>query len=610
MKKIYISEEQKKVLKKAIAAQDQVGGKVNAGIMDAVAGGAVCETTDVFGGEAYSKSESITFVTPTEDGSNKVYSSDEIGITHWRLLRKLMADGVISYFSFNSKDCEGINPYMTGRYWANSNTISLYKTPMNEAERNCTLSAIQQLGLDQNTIDVDFWDTNRALNIRSQFVLPFKWFINGTLDDLLQMGVYLIVKRNYGLYQVSLDNFKTYLFDRDGNIINNNIQESNMGLSDDSTITLYHGVNLKGLEFNLENNGFIPRVCSEGGPKAIWMSERMYGYPFVFKFDMPRDQVEQLTNVDYIYTKPMSFNDFNCELAKARFTVHYPTFMIEIDLFDKELLDRQMKMIPELPNDIEKMFEKYPLIYQKYVKPVLDGKKLNESINHKLNYSIWYRGYDGTYGSDRGEANLLWLTDDLEYAKWYAMEVPNRIPGHVGVVKRYVIDFDQCNGSIYDLPEDVDYYDGPDEQLQAELLEQGINSYCFYANQDSSYCMCLWGDVVPELGKPEIVFRTDAMNEDVDTQEYQIGFEKGGFEPHGHVLENKKIIKNDKGEKVPEKCDKCGGDVVLQIHGEPVYVCKDCGKYFGTMPFPKNLNENINNIVRRVVREIFDTFVK
>lgn len=40
-KTIYITEEQKKKLKKAIAAQDQVGGKVNAGIMDAVAG--MCE---------------------------------------------------------------------------------------------------------------------------------------------------------------------------------------------------------------------------------------------------------------------------------------------------------------------------------------------------------------------------------------------------------------------------------------------------------------------------------------------------------------------------------------------------------------------------------------
>ena len=42
MRKIYITEKQKNHLKKAIAAQDQVGGKVNAGIMGAVTG-MVCE---------------------------------------------------------------------------------------------------------------------------------------------------------------------------------------------------------------------------------------------------------------------------------------------------------------------------------------------------------------------------------------------------------------------------------------------------------------------------------------------------------------------------------------------------------------------------------------
>jgi ribosomal protein L37AE/L43A len=59
----------------------------------------------------------------------------------------------------------------------------------------------------------------------------------------------------------------------------------------------------------------------------------------------------------------------------------------------------------------------------------------------------------------------------------------------------------------------------------------------------------------------------------------------------------KKQIKNDEGEIVPEKCDKCGGKVVCQIHGEPVYVCKECGKYFGTMPFPDNLNEITSELV-------------
>ena len=58
------------------------------------------------------------------------------------------------------------------------------------------------------------------------------------------------------------------------------------------------------------------------------------------------------------------------------------------------------------------------------------------------------------------------------------------------------------------------------------------------------------------------------------------------------TLTESKTVKNDKGEIVPEKCDKCGGDVVVQIHGEPVYLCKKCGKYFGTMPC--NLKEHID----------------
>lgn len=63
------------------------------------------------------------------------------------------------------------------------------------------------------------------------------------------------------------------------------------------------------------------------------------------------------------------------------------------------------------------------------------------------------------------------------------------------------------------------------------------------------------------------------------------------FAKYMSLTESKKQRKNDEGKVVPEKCE-CGGDVVLQIHGEPVYVCKKCGKYFGTMPFSKKLNES------------------
>lgn len=52
-----------------------------------------------------------------------------------------------------------------------------------------------------------------------------------------------------------------------------------------------------------------------------------------------------------------------------------------------------------------------------------------------------------------------------------------------------------------------------------------------------------------------------------------------------HPRKKKKIM-NDEGKEVPEKCPKCGGDIGLFIQGEPVYLCKNCKKYFGTMKFP------------------------
>lgn len=41
---------------------------------------------------------------------------------------------------------------------------------------------------------------------------------------------------------------------------------------------------------------------------------------------------------------------------------------------------------------------------------------------------------------------------------------------------------------------------------------------------------------------------------------------------------------NDKGKYVPVRCDKCGGDVAVIIQGEPVWLCKECRKYFGVVP--------------------------
>lgn len=65
-----------------------------------------------------------------------------------------------------------------------------------------------------------------------------------------------------------------------------------------------------------------------------------------------------------------------------------------------------------------------------------------------------------------------------------------------------------------------------------------------------------------------------------------------------HPRKKKKVM-NDEGKEVPDKCTKCGGDIGVFIQGEPVYLCKNCKKYFGTVKFPskkknKPLTESVD----------------
>ena len=47
------------------------------------------------------------------------------------------------------------------------------------------------------------------------------------------------------------------------------------------------------------------------------------------------------------------------------------------------------------------------------------------------------------------------------------------------------------------------------------------------------------------------------------------------------------VIKyTEDGRRVPDKCPKCGADIIVQLHGEPVYICKN-KHYFGTVKFEK-----------------------
>lgn len=74
-------------------------------------------------------------------------------------------------------------------------------------------------------------------------------------------------------------------------------------------------------------------------------------------------------------------------------------------------------------------------------------------------------------------------------------------------------------------------------------------------------------------------------------------YEHSGLCPEMKKLQEskkKKVVYNDEGEVVPDICPKCGGKVVVKIQGEPIYVCSNCGEYYGTMPCHLGESEETN----------------
>ena len=70
------------------------------------------------------------------------------------------------------------------------------------------------------------------------------------------------------------------------------------------------------------------------------------------------------------------------------------------------------------------------------------------------------------------------------------------------------------------------------------------------------------------------------------------------------INESLKNAVNDKGEKVPEVCPKCGEKIGVFIQGEPVYLCTGCKKYFGTVPFHSKRKKKKS--IKESALEVFD----
>lgn len=89
---------------------------------------------------------------------------------------------------------------------------------------------------------------------------------------------------------------------------------------------------------------------------------------------------------------------------------------------------------------------------------------------------------------------------------------------------------------------------------------------------------------MPDAKKfPELEFKS------ITISDFKSGMSLGDF-VSGIMNEVATKWKDDKGNDIPKVCPKCGSKVGVFLRGEPVFLCtnKECGKYFGTVPFPEN----------------------
>lgn len=488
MKTIVITEAQKNKLKKAIAAQDQVGGKVNAGVMDAVAyGGGMCENIEnetKWNGEGYEfKLEKAKHV-PT--------------VLYHASLRKnresILANGILAGVGEEYRD------------WWN------YEGPNGEIPDDEELPDAVFLSYKPNTwsdtYPIDFMDIYRV----DTNMLDKNLFYIDPDNYLAQKGCFCylgnIPKKAFRLIDC-VRNGKS--FD-----INENIEDDEYTLgaekgmspyyhvneSNEEIITLYHGVNRKGLEFNLEHGGFIPRVCSEGGPKAVWLSEKQYNYEFTFAFDMPKSVVEQLSNVDYVYGNKIGFDEFNCRLVKSNLYGRTDSrTVVEVNLLDERLSKIQFRYFPDLGMLLWKEYKEFPLILEKYINPYIEKyQTLGENLikeSPDIVYSMgldwkdedaipfmFFRRNEHFYVGDKGEAHID-MMEEIGISKDDRKAIMT-----IGNAFEQYVDMERT-GRYWPNYNVISFWKKP----KKDKMISTINNLSMYANVDAKYLLVdYWGN--------------------------------------------------------------------------------------------------------------------
>lgn len=136
--------------------------------------------------------------------------------------------------------------------------------------------------------------------------------------------------------------------------------DSVLNETESGTITLYHGLKENGLSYVLSEESLHPRVCAEGGPKAIYFSEYPLNYYAMTSIEVPKSEIgsdkkfKPYANTQYISLEPISIHEYNFKILKIG----------PVKLDDKELIKKwrewwdnnDMKMINAIQshfNDME-----------------------------------------------------------------------------------------------------------------------------------------------------------------------------------------------------------------------------------------------------------------
>lgn len=119
-----------------------------------------------------------------------------------------------------------------------------------------------------------------------------------------------------------------------------------------------------------------------------------------------------------------------------------------------------------------------------------------------------------------------------------------------------------------------------EKQVAKETMVTDLGTFNYVRLTDNNFAQLL--DILAEL-------KYDALNEENPKARVNINESANTLFTEGKV----KYV-NDKGQKVPKVCPKCGSKVGIYFKGEPVFICsnKECKKYFGVLPF----NEEVGGL--------------